>query len=77
MTASERDHSIDSYVEALKKRAERKSIMLIIFLIAALVLFILSGLNVSREWFNPLGWGLAVLTAGYLLLNLGIIAAGR
>lgn len=51
--------------------------MFILFLIAALVLFILVGLNVSREWFNPLGWGLAVLVLGYLLLSLGLIAAGR
>lgn len=51
--------------------------MFIVFLIAATLLFGLAGLGISRDWFQPLGWGLFVLTLGYLLLSLGLIAAGR
>lgn len=51
--------------------------MLILFIIAALLLFIIAALGFSRDYFNPVGWGLAILTLGYLLLTLGVIGAAR
>lgn len=51
--------------------------MFIVFLIAALLIFAMAGVGYARDWFQPLGWGLFVLTLGYLLMSLGLIAAGR
>lgn len=41
-----------------------------ILLVAALVLFILHGLGVRRDRFDPLGWGLACWVASILLPTL-------